>query len=361
MLPAMRAHPITLPAAGIEDLARDASAEGFRMVRRLLDAWERGDNRFDAPGECLLGVVDQGGVVGVGGLNVDPHTADARTGRVRHLYVRPAWRRRGVGRTLLHDLLARARQPFDGVRLRTTTTAGAAFFESMGFVPVADAEATHALRWADAAPSRHAAVEVPSPIDLRRMDDAVAWDADTAVRRPGRPRFFQAVAEAIRGHGVARPDILELGSGPGRLASTILDGTATGRFVALDFSAAMHAIARARLGANADKVAFVVRDFRDGDWHGDLGTFDVVLSMQAMHEVRHVSRIPRLLAQVRDLTRSGGLFLYCDHYLEPDSRKHPSLHLARDAQAQLLRDAGFTNVACLLDADGMALYRAFRP
>jgi len=46
---------------------------------------------------------------------------------------------------------------------------------------------------------------------------------------------------------------------------------------------------------------------------GDPADFDLVVSLQAMHELRHASRIPRLYAQLYNLLIPGGSLLVCDH------------------------------------------------
>lgn len=40
-------------------------------------------------------------IVGVGGVNIDPYTSDINIGRIRHVYVLPAYRQKGVGKELL--------------------------------------------------------------------------------------------------------------------------------------------------------------------------------------------------------------------------------------------------------------------
>src|SRR5215470_17388898 len=86
-----------LDITALQQLRAESSQEGFRFMERLCEEWLSGANRFDAPGEALfLGFAD-GAVVGVCGLSRDPYAHDARTGRVRRLYVLPAHRRSGVG------------------------------------------------------------------------------------------------------------------------------------------------------------------------------------------------------------------------------------------------------------------------
>src|SRR5438128_1327228 len=83
---------------------------------------------------------------GACGLNVDPYTAEGRVGRVRHLYVLEAYRRHGVGRQLVAEVIGAARGSFDRLRLRTANPEAARLYESLGFAPCAgEADCTHAL------------------------------------------------------------------------------------------------------------------------------------------------------------------------------------------------------------------------
>ena len=74
-----------------------------------------------------------GAIVGVGGLNVDPSASDATVGRVRHLYVGLAHRRRGVGRQLMAAIIGAAQGRFGRLRPRTHNPAAAALYEQLGF------------------------------------------------------------------------------------------------------------------------------------------------------------------------------------------------------------------------------------
>src|SRR6202035_492747 len=94
-------QPISLPFAGLDALAAEARAEGFRFVDRMITKWETGKARFSGPGELLLGAFEDGVVAGIAGLVRDPYRGDCRTGRLRHLYVRPYWRRRGIATALV--------------------------------------------------------------------------------------------------------------------------------------------------------------------------------------------------------------------------------------------------------------------
>jgi GNAT superfamily N-acetyltransferase len=81
----------------------------------------------------------------VGGLNRDPFAGCAEIGRIRRVYVRPAWRGKGIGRALVAALLAEARRNFTRVRLRAENPDAARLYESLGFAPNATPDATHIL------------------------------------------------------------------------------------------------------------------------------------------------------------------------------------------------------------------------
>lgn len=138
-----------LPAE-LDALVAASEAEGHAFLRRLRDDWREGANRFSLRGEALFEVRDRGELVAIGGLNRDPYLgadadADARVGRVRHLYVLPGARRRGVGSNLLAEIVEHAAAAFWMVRLRTLTDEGDGFYRAAGFEPTDEADATHRL------------------------------------------------------------------------------------------------------------------------------------------------------------------------------------------------------------------------
>jgi GNAT superfamily N-acetyltransferase len=136
---------IELPAPGMEYLQSEAQAEGYDFIQTLTGEWARAQNRFDAPGEILCGHLDRGLLVAVGGLNCDPFARRLDVGRIRRVYVRPAWRDKGIGRALVTTLVEHARNHFRCVRLRAENTNAARLYERIGFVPIASPDATHIL------------------------------------------------------------------------------------------------------------------------------------------------------------------------------------------------------------------------
>ena len=138
-------HPIELPVRGLEQLQAEALQEGFLFIERLLMEWENGTNRFTAPGEKLFGCMDQATLVAIGGLNQDPFDGRSGIGRIRRVYVRPAWRNQGIGQALVHTLIENARTSFTALHLRTDNPTAVRLYERIGFSRSLALDATHVL------------------------------------------------------------------------------------------------------------------------------------------------------------------------------------------------------------------------
>ena len=118
-------------------------------MRRLVEEWASGQNRFDRPGEALFVARIDGLLVGVCGRNVDPYALAASVGRGRQGYVLAGYRRRGVGSHLARAVLAAAAGPFDTLRLRTENPTAACLYERMGFRRCVEADdSTHVMELA---------------------------------------------------------------------------------------------------------------------------------------------------------------------------------------------------------------------
>lgn len=141
----MQIRPLDpLPIDTLKPLVDEGTAEGFRFLRRLVDEHASGQVRFDGAGEALLGAFDGDALVAVGGVTRDPYGGDDGVGRIRHVYVRAAHRRRGVGERLMAALEAHARGHFAALVLRTDTEAAGRFYAALGYRALAaGGTATH--------------------------------------------------------------------------------------------------------------------------------------------------------------------------------------------------------------------------
>lgn len=127
----------------IHRLEAHAVAEGFRFLTRLVSEWDNHTNRFDQPGECLLGVFHHRQLIGIGGVSCDPYAVPS-VGRLRRVYIAPAARGQRIGKALVEQLLKHAAMHFQEARLSTDTPQASQFYLRCGFQRINDETATHA-------------------------------------------------------------------------------------------------------------------------------------------------------------------------------------------------------------------------
>ncbi len=155
--------------------------------------------------------------------------------------------------------------------------------------------------------------------------------------------------------------VLELGSGPGLLAHRVLQRCPNlETYTLLDFSEPMLALSRERLAA-FPAASFVLESFKSEDWTRRVGSrFDCVVSMQAVHELRHKLHAPRLYEQVHQVLAVPGLVLVCDHTPFDDSPASIALYMTAQEQQQALADARLANVHVEVSMNGLMLYAGER-
>ena len=200
--------------------------------------------------------------------------------------------------------------------------------------------------------------DVPSPIDYKRLSEAREWAATAMVKRPWRADFFAEFASAIKNSGLPVQRILDLGSGPGFLAEYLLNAFPAINYVALDSSAAMHQLAAERIGPFGARIQFVERNLREPEWSENLGQFECVVTIQAVHELRHKRYARGLHEQVRRLVVPGGQYLVCDHFAGEGGMENSQLYMTMDEQRTALINAGFVGVSQVLIKESLVLHRS---
>ena len=198
--------------------------------------------------------------------------------------------------------------------------------------------------------------EVPCGNDWDSPVEAAAYGDAADQARPWRSTIRDHIAARI---ATLRPRarLLELGSGPGLLAQRVLERCPDlENYTLMDFSEPMLAVSRERLAAFS-AASFVRASFKAGDWTRQVGgPFDCVVSMQAVHELRHKQHAPRLYEQVHQVLAVPGLILICDHTPFDHSPKSIALYMTQEEQQHALSDAGFADVHVELAMNGLVLY-----
>ena len=127
-----------------EQFRLEADAEGFNMVSVLQDEWRSWTNRFERPGEILALATVDNEIAGIGGATQD--FMDSNWLRMRRFYVRPAYRRRGIGRHIALFVLEHAKAFDRQIALHAAGPEAEAFWPTVGFTPIERENTTHVFR-----------------------------------------------------------------------------------------------------------------------------------------------------------------------------------------------------------------------
>gem|GEM_PF-2236345 len=138
----------------------------------------------------------------------------------------------------------------------------------------------------------------------------------------------------------------------------ILSRTAGIQYTLLDFSPAMHILAKRRLASiDCSAVQYLECDFKNTGWSNPLGQYDAILTNQAVHELRHKRDAPDFFMQIRGLLKPDGILLFCDQYYGDDGMRNDQLYMSLEEQRGALASAGF-KVSEVLVKGGRALHCA---
>ncbi|MGJ3240154.1 MAG: GNAT family N-acetyltransferase [Anaerolineae bacterium] len=117
----------------LSPLLKESVEEGYDFIQSLWDEYKSGKTTFNGQGETLLSISEENQLIAIGGVHKDPYLQSPTSGRIRHVYVRQAYRRNGAGKQLVEALVEYASHEFSVITLRTLTEHGQSFYKSLGF------------------------------------------------------------------------------------------------------------------------------------------------------------------------------------------------------------------------------------
>ena len=206
-------------------------------------------------------------------------------------------------------------------------------------------------------------IEVASPFDLRNITDAQQWAAEANLKRPSRTQFFQFYADQLVQPTTTNYRVLEIASGPGFVAEALLQRHPQLDYTALDFSEAMHNLAKQRLSHfDISQIQFILADFKHTEWYKTLAAqkFDVVIIHQALHEVRHkyyATDFHRIIFE--HLLKDQACYAVCDHLAQPDgAMQNTELYMTQAEHLAAFSQAGFQHISQTLCLEGLQLFLA---
>ena len=143
--------------------------------------------------------------------------------------------------------------------------------------------------------------------------------------------------------------IVELGIGPGYLASYLLEVMPTVEYCGIDFSRPMLEIASARLGHHSSRVTFTQADLVQDDWENIIARpIDAIISTWALHDLGSQNNVNTVYEKSAKTLGCKGVLLNGD-FIKPDGTTHEfeagRFKIAR--HLEMLRNVGFRDVECL--------------
>jgi len=81
-----------------------------------------------------------------------------------------------------------------------------------------------------------------------------------------------------------------------------------------------------------------------------------VVTMQAVHELRHKRYATSLHKSVLKLLRTNGVYLMCDHYVGEDGMSDQALYMTPGEHLESLTTAGFGLIEMILKKSGLILF-----
>lgn len=128
---------------------------------------------------------------------------------------------------------------------------------------------------------------------------------------------FEIMHRLLDAAGIEVRNLLDLGAGNGIATVEVAKRQPVERATLTEFSAPMFDRARERFAATPPTfdVSYVVGDFRETDWHGEVekhGPFDLVVSRFAIHHIPDEDK-RALYGAVLTWLRPGGIFINIEH------------------------------------------------
>ena len=128
---------------------------------------------------------------------------------------------------------------------------------------------------------------------------------------------FEIMHRVIEASGVEVRNLLDLGAGNGIATVEVATRQPVERATLTEFSAPMVDMARERFAVSPPPFAvdYVIGDFRESDWHGEVderGPYDLVVSRFAIHHIPDEDK-RALYGAILHWLRPGGLFINIEH------------------------------------------------
>ena len=193
----------------------------------------------------------------------------------------------------------------------------------------------------------------------------VAYLQRLETQWPERGAIVQHIVDSVMALRQPQPHVLELCSGPGRLAAALLAAVPNLHYTGVDLSPPFLKFSREQL-TPYPHVELLEIDLSDDAWPQLITTaqgkrFHAIVSMQSLHDVGDEAAVSRVYGMAQPLLWLGGFFLNADLIVaEGDELPNNPGRRPLIRHLELLRAHGYHNVASTLVRGGFGCVVGWR-
>ncbi len=166
---------------------------------------------------------------------------------------------------------------------------------------------------------------------------------------PERVRLFEMMIAQLKADALAARHIVELGIGPGYLASRVLDALPEVTYEGVDFSQPMLDLGASRLHEYSNRVRFTRADLAADRWDQIVERpVGAVVSTWALHDLGGEENTATVYRACKQVLPRGGIFLNGD-FIKPEGAKfdYEPGRFPVKRHIEILSELGFQGVECL--------------
>ena len=185
--------------------------------------------------------------------------------------------------------------------------------------------------------------------EFHDKDFAVGW-AERFSPTSERLALFNIILSELQALIPEDGRVLELGIGPGYLASHLLNAMPSIEYWGIDFSTPMLEIASERLARHSTRVKYIQADLVQDDWGKRLSQpINAIVSTWALHDLGSQNNVKAVYEKSAKLLGSECLLLNGD-FIKPNRTTHEyeAGRFYIHQHLKMLRTVGFRTAECLI-------------
>jgi len=178
------------------------------------------------------------------------------------------------------------------------------------------------------------------------------YSRDWAARfdpTPERVKLFDMIIAQLKSQPLPGPHIVELGIGPGYLASDLLNAISGVTYEGIDFSQPMLELAASRLQRFSERLTFTHANLVADAWERLVKPpAGAVVSTWTLHDLGSEANTAAVYQRCRSILPAGGILLNGD-FIKPEGTRfeYEPGRFSVERHIEILSTLGFHNVECL--------------